>query len=223
MAMPALFLIVLGSGFSGFFRYRNDVTYLQFIGPGIVAMSLLFSAMFGGMNVLWDKQFGFLKEILVAPVSRTAIMAGKTLGTVTTSMVRGLVFLAGLMGWGLVKTDAMGLVLTLVFMILISAAFVTLGIAFASVMSDPHSFPLIMNFLIMPVFFLSGAMFPLDGLPTWLQALTYANPLTYGVDGLRFALGGPYHFSPVLNFAVLVAFWIAATLAGALLFKRMSV
>jgi len=223
MAMPALFLIVLGSGFSGFFRYRNDVTYLQFIGPGIVAMSLLFSAMFGGMNVLWDKQFGFLKEILVAPVSRTAIMAGKTLGTVTTSMFRGLVFLAGLMGWGLVKTDAMGLVLTLVFMILISAAFVTLGIAFASVMSDPHSFPLIMNFLIMPVFFLSGAMFPLDGLPTWLQALTYANPLTYGVDGLRFALGGPYHFSPVLNFAVLVAFWIAATLAGALLFKRMSV
>ena len=96
MALPLLFLVVLGSGFGGFFRYRAEVSYSQFIGPGIVGMSLLFSSMFGGLNVLWDKQFGFLKEILVAPVSRFGIMAGKTLGTVTTSMVKGIVFLMAL-------------------------------------------------------------------------------------------------------------------------------
>jgi ABC-2 type transport system permease protein len=222
MAMPALFLIVFGSGFGGFFRYRSDVSYMQFIGPGIIGMSLLFSAMFGGMNVLWDKQFGFLKEILVAPVSRIAIMAGKTLGTVTTSMLKGLVFLIGLAAWGVVRYDPMSIMITLVFMFLISAAFVSLGIAFASVMTDPHAFPLIMNFIIMPIFFLSGALFPLEGLPGWLNALTHLNPLTYGVDGLRFALGGYYQFSPLVDIVALVAFWIAATLVGAFMFTKMS-
>ena len=222
MAMPALFLVIFGSGFGGFFRYRSDVSYLDFIGPGIIGMSLLFAAMFGGMNVLWDKQFGFLKEILVAPVSRIAIMTGKTLGTVTTSMLKGLVFLAGLAAWGLVRCDPVSIALALVFMFLISAAFVSLGIAFASVMTDPHAFPLIMNFIIMPIFFLSGALFPLEGLPGWLNALTHVNPLTYGVDGLRFALGGHNQFSPLLDIAVLVAFWMAATIGGALMFTRIS-
>jgi ABC-2 type transport system permease protein len=223
MAMPALFLIVLGSGFGKVFRYRSDVSYIEFIGPGIVAMSLLFSSMFGGMNVLWDKQFGFLKEILVAPVSRIAIMAGKTLGTVTTSMVKAGVFLIALYAGGLVRCDVPGLLMALVFMFLISAAFVGLGIAFASRMTDPHGFQLIMNFLIMPVFFLSGALFPLDDIPGWLAITTRVNPLTYGVDGMRFALGAPFQFAPALNLAVLLLFWIVTTLAGALLFRKMSV
>jgi len=222
LAMPALFLTVLGSGFGGFFKYRSDVSYMAFIGPGIVAMSLLFSSMFGGMNVLWDKQFGFLKEILVAPVGRIAIMAGKTLGTVTTSMVKGLVFLAALWGGGLVNLDVQGFLITLVFMFLVSASFVSLGIAFASRMSDPHGFQLIMNFIIMPVFFLSGALFPLEGISGWLKVLIHANPLTYGVDGMRYALGGPHQFSPLFNLAVLLLFWTAATIAGGALFKRIS-
>jgi len=222
MALPALFLLVLGSGFSGVFRYRSGVSYTQFIGPGIVAMSLLFSSMFGGMNVLWDKQFGFLKEILVAPVSRIAIMAGKTLGTVTTSMIKAAVFLVFLCAGGLVGSDPWGLAITVVFMFLISGAFVSLGIAFASQMTDPHGFQLIMNFIIMPVFFLSGALFPLDGIPEWLKLLTLVNPLTYGVDGMRFALGGPHHFSPFFDLAALAAFWTVATLAGAMMFRRMS-
>lgn len=223
MAMPALFLIVLGSGFGGVFRYRSDTSYAEFIGPGIVAMSLLFSSMFGGMNVLWDKQFGFLKEILVAPVSRIAIMAGQTMGTVTTSMAKALVFLIALLVGGLVRSDLHGLCLALVFMFLISASFVSVGIAFASRMTDPHAFPLIMNFLIMPVFFLSGALFPLDRIPDWLLVTSRMNPLTYGVDGMRFALGAPYQFSPLLNLAVLLLFWIGTTVVGALLFRKMSV
>jgi len=194
---------------------------MQFIGPGVVAMSLLFSSMFGGMSVLWDRQFGFLKEILVAPVSRIGIMAGKTLGTVTTSLVKALVFLIALLAGKLVKADPAGILLAILFMFLISASFVSLGIAFAARMSDPHGFQLIMNFLIMPVFFLSGALFPLDGIPWWLRILTELNPLTYGVDGMRFALGGPHRLAPLWNLVILTGFWVVSTLAGALLFRKM--
>jgi ABC-2 type transport system permease protein len=222
LALPVLFLFVLGSGFGGFFRYRSDVSYMQFIGPGIVAMSLLFSSMFGGLSVLWDKQFGFLKEILVAPVSRIGIMAGQTLGTVTTSMLKGAIFLVALIAGGLVKVDLAGILTALVFMFLISAAFVSLGIAFAARMTDPHGFQLVMNFLIMPVFFLSGALYPIEGIPGWLSALTYANPLTYGVDGMRYALGAPHHFSPLFDFFAVSGFWAATTFAGAYLFRMMS-
>ncbi len=221
MALPVLFLVVLGSGFGGFFRYRQGVSYTQFIGPGIVGMTLLFSSMFGGLSVLWDRQFGFLKEILVAPVSRVAIMTGKTLGTVTTSLIRGLVLLFALAVARLVHVDPLGLIVTVGFMFVISVAFVALGIAVATLMSDPHGFQLIMNFLVMPVFFLSGALFPLEGLPRWLAILTRINPLTYGIDGMRYALGGPYEFSPPLDLVILALFSIAAILAGTVLFKRM--
>jgi len=221
MALPVLFLVVLGSGFGGFFQYRRDVTYMQFLGPGIVGMTLLFSSMFGGLSVLWDRQFGFLKEILVAPVSRIAIMTGKTLGTVTTSMIRALVLLIALAAAGLVRVDPIGFAETLAFMFVISAGFVALGIAAAALMTDPHGFQLIMNFLVMPVFFLSGALFPLEGLPTWLNILVKINPLTYGVDGMRYALGGPSEFSPLLDFAILTGFSVAATLVGAALFRKM--
>lgn len=221
MALPVLFLVVLGSGFGSFFQYRRDVTYMQFLGPGIVGMTLLFSSMFGGLSVLWDRQFGFLKEILVAPVSRVAIMAGKTLGTVTTSMIKGIILLLALGVGGLVQLDLSGLLVTFAFMFVISAAFVALGIAAAALMTDPHGFQLIMNLLVMPVFFLSGALFPLEGLPAWLDFLTKLNPLTYGIDGMRCALGGPHEFSPLFDFSILTLFSIAATLAGAFLFERM--
>jgi ABC-2 type transport system permease protein len=221
MAFPVLFLVVLGTGFSGFFQYRGGISYVQFIGPGIIGMTLLFSSMFGGLSVLWDRQFGFLKEILVAPVSRVSIMAGKTIGTVTTSMIKGCLLLAALAVAGLVRVDLFGILAALVFMFVISAAFVALGIAAAALMSDPHGFQLIMNFLIMPVFFLSGALFPLEGIPQWLSILTKLNPLTYGIDGLRFALGGPYEFSPLLDLAILMVFSVVATLVGAFLFERM--
>jgi ABC-2 type transport system permease protein len=221
MVLPLLFLIVLGSGFSGFFRYRDNVSYMEFVGPGIIGMQLLFTSMFGGMSVLWDRQFGFLKEILVAPVGRFGIMTGKTLGTVTTSMARALVFLIALLVGGLVKTDVTGFLLTLVFMILISASFVSLGIAFAARMDDPHGFQLIMNFVVMPIFFLSGALFPLENLPEWLTVLTRINPLTYGVDGMRYALGGHNQFSPLLNIGVLSGFWLLTSLVGTLLFEDM--
>ncbi len=194
---------------------------MEFVGPGIVGMQLLFASMFGGLSVLWDRQFGFLKEILVAPVSRFAIMIGKTVGAVTTSMVKALVFLLAIILGGLVNTSLIGFVLTLFFMLLISASFVSLGIAFAAKMEDPHGFQLIMNFIIMPIFFLSGALFPLENLPYWLNALTLLNPLTYGIDGMRFALGGHNVFSPMIDAIVLFGFWLGASLVGTVLFKTM--
>jgi ABC-2 type transport system permease protein len=221
MALPLLFLVILGAGFGNYFSYSGGVSYMSYIGPGIVGMQLLFASMFGGLSVLWDRQFGFLKEILVAPVSRLAIMAGKTLGTVTTSMLKGLVFLIALIFGGLVKADAPGLALTVAFMFLISASFVSLGIACASRMSDPHGFQLIMNFLIMPVFFLSGALYPLDNVPEWIKFLSAINPLTYGVDGMRCVLGGPCRHSVLLNLLVLSLFWVAGSVIGALLFEKM--
>ncbi|HTY24504.1 MAG TPA: ABC transporter permease [Desulfomonilaceae bacterium] len=223
MALPLLFLLVLGTGYGRYFSYRGNISYMEYIGPGIVGMSLLFSSMLGGISVLWDRQFGFLKEILVAPVNRTAIMAGKTLGTATTALIRGLVFLIALIATGLVKFDPLGIMIALVFMFLISTAFVSVGIAVAARMTDPHGFQLIMNFLTMPVFFLSGALFPLDGVPNWLMIIAHLNPLTYGVDGMRYALGGPHEFSPLVDFVVLVIFWVVTTLVGALLFRKMSV
>lgn len=221
MAFPALFLVFMGTGFKGAFRYGGNVSYAAFIGPGIIAMALLFSSMFGGLSVMWDRQFGFLKEILVAPVSRIAIMAGQTLGTVTTSMLKGVVFLVILLASGLIKPEPVGILAAFGFMFLISAAFVSVGIAVATRMRDPHGFQLVMNFLIMPVFFLSGALFPLDSLPGWLTILTHANPLTYGVDGLRFALGVPHKFSPLLSLLILVQFWAVTTVIGGFLFRRM--
>ncbi|MFC1835513.1 ABC transporter permease [Thermodesulfobacteriota bacterium] len=222
LALPLLFLIVLGSGFGGFFRYRGDVSYVQFLGPGIIAMTLLFSSMFGGLAVLWDKQFGFLKEILVAPVGRIGIMAGMMAGTVTTSMLKSSIFLVALLLWGVVTSDPLRILLAILFMVLISASFVALGIALASRMTDPHGFQLVMNFLIMPLFFLSGALYPLEDLPRWLTILTRLNPFTYGVDGLRFALGGPHQFSPWLDLFAILAFVLATTISGAFLFRTMS-
>jgi len=224
LAMPFFFLVLLGGGFSSFMNIGGQSGgYMGYIAPGIIGMILLFSSMFAGISVLWDRQFGFLKEVLVAPVSRMSIMIGKTLGAVTTSILQAFIILAALVVFGLVSPSILGFLLSLVFMFLISASFVALGIAFASRMSDAHGFQLVMNFLIMPVFFLSGALFPLQGLPAWLSTASMFDPLTYGVDGLRGSLGGISYFPMWLDFSVLFVFWIVLTVIGAHLFRKSSV
>lgn len=223
LAMPFFFLVILGSGFGPFFSSVGGGSYLELIAPGIIAMILLFSSMFAGISVLWDRQFGFMKEVLVAPVSRLSIMLGKTMGAVTTSMIQALIILSAIVAVGLVSADVLGVMLAFALMFLISASFVSLGLAFASRMSDAHGFQLVMNFLIMPTFFLSGALFPLEGLPGWLKTATLFNPLTYGVDGLRTVLGGVGHMPLVLDFFILVVFWLAMTALGAHLFRKASI
>jgi len=223
---PFFFLSFLAMGFgsaSVMPGIPQDLNYVSFLTPGIIGMTLLFSSTFAGLSVLWDREFGFLKEIMVAPVSRLSIVLGRAAGGVTTSILQAMIILISGILLGMAVPAISGLLLSLLFMILIAATFIGLGLAFASRMEDMSGFSLIMNFLIFPLFFLSGALFPLDRFPGPVRTLAYANPLTYGVDGLRYSLIGASAFSPGLDL-VLLAISCAAILGlGAYLFETSEV
>jgi ABC-2 type transport system permease protein len=167
---------------------------LQFIAPGVVGMTILFSAIFSGISLLWDRQFGFLKETLVAPVSRLQIMAGRTLGGATVALMQGTLVLAVCLIAGFRPHDLATVPLALLFMAMIAIVFAALGTAIGSSLRDMQAFQMIMNFLVTPIFFLSGALFPLAGLPAALALATQIDPLSYGIDGLRSALIGATYF-----------------------------
>lgn len=218
LAFPSLILIIIGTGLNSVFTVGR-LSYIEFLAPGMIGMVLLFSSISFGIMVIWDRQFGFLKEMLVAPISRTSIIVGKALGGVTTSMFQALLFLVVCFAIGIKFPSPLRLVLLFVVMLLISVGFVLVGIAFSSRMKDFHGFSLIMNFVIMPIFFLSGAFFPLDKLPEWLKWFVYIDPLTYGVDALRFCMVNTSTFPIWLNLLVLIVFGLVATSVGALLFR----
>ncbi|NOY87604.1 MAG: ABC transporter permease [Deltaproteobacteria bacterium] len=220
LGMPFFFLAFLGMGLQSAFAIRpGGERYLDYIAPGIVGMVLLFSSTVAGISVIWDRQFGFLKEMLVAPIPRLAIVLGRTAGGTTTASLQAILFLAISFVLGVRLPSFTGFLWTFAFMALIGISFTSLGVALASRMEDPHGFQLIFNFLIMPIFFLSGALFPITGLPVFLRLLAYANPLTYGVDGLRWALLGTSAIGPVVDLAVLGAVSAALLTLGALLFR----
>lgn len=223
LAQPVLFLVALGFGFGPIYQKAGGGNYIQFIAPGIIAMSIIFTAMFTGIEVIYDRQFGFLKETLVAPVPRWTIMLGRTFGGATVATLQGVVvfFIAVLIGF---RPENIWLApLAIIYMALIGLFFTAFGTAIASGMEDMQAFPLIINFLIMPLFFLSGALFPLSGLPGAIQKITYANPLSYGVDGIRGVLAGQMHFAFHIDFLVLFAFTAIALAAGSYLFSKIEV
>jgi ABC-2 type transport system permease protein len=221
LGQPLLFLVAMGFGFGPIYRKAGGGDYIEFLTPGIVAMSILFTAVFSGIEIIWDRQFGFLKETLVAPVPRLAIMAGRALGGATVAVAQGIIVFFCSLAVGFRPGSAAGLALALVFMLLIALVFAGVGTAIASVLDDMHGFQLIMNFLVMPIFFFSGAMFPLDGLPGPLRWLAAANPLSYGVDGLHGALAGVYRYGPASDLAALAATAALTLGAGSWLFSRM--
>ncbi len=226
LAMPLFFLAFLGLGLNPLVNIPGlpaGATYLDFLAPGIVAMALLFSSMFAGVSILWDRQFGFLKEIMVAPVSRTSIVFGRMFAGMTNGVIQAFFILGISVLMGVQITSIPGVLTSVVFIMLISMSFVGIGISFASVMEDMHGFQLIMNFLIMPTFLLSGALFPLDNLPTWLAALSYLNPLSYGVDGLRGLITGISHLPALLDFGILAGFCVAIIVLARYLFNRTEV
>jgi len=222
LGMPFFFMLVLGGGFGGRFDV-GGVNYREFLMPGIVGMVLLFSSVFSGISVIWDRQFGFLKEMLVAPISRTSIIFGRTLGGMTTSIMQAIIMLVLSILLGVKLGGITGFLSSLFFMALISASFVAVGIAFASRMTDMQGFQLIMNFLIMPIFFLSGAVYPLDGLPNWLSVLTYLDPLTYGIDALRHTLIGLGQIPLWIDTAVLIGFCVVAISVGTYMFRKATI
>lgn len=220
LGQPLLFLFALGFGFGPVFERAGEGDYVQFLVPGIIAMSTLFTSMFNGIEIIWDRQFGFLKETLVAPVSRVTIMFGRTLGGASVAIVQGLIvlFIAVLAGFRF--ASPLSLPTALLFMFLIATLFTALGTAIASLLEDMHGFQLIMNFLVMPLFFLSGALFPIHNLPPAVGVLVRLNPLTYGVDGLRGALTGVYQIGFITNFNVLTISMLVLVAIGAYLFTR---
>ncbi len=224
LGMPMFFLLVLGFGLNSVVVLPGmEQGYIGFIIPGIVSMSVLFTSVFSGIQIIWDKQFGFLKETLVAPVSRLEIMLGQTLGGASTAVIQGVIILALSGVMGLKNVTIPGLAIAFVFMALIGISFTAFGIAIASRMEDMHGFQLIMNFVIFPIFGLSGALFPIDSLPETIRSLTLLDPLTYGVEGIRYGLLGTSQIDPLVSFVVLSAYTIVMIFIGAYLFRKISI
>jgi ABC-2 type transport system permease protein len=181
---------------------------------------VLFTAMFSGIAMLWDRQFGFLKETLVAPVPRIAIMTGRTLGGATVAVLQGtLIFVVTLIA-GFRPVSVLAVPLAFLVIALIAVIFSALATAIGSSLTQMQGFQMVMNFLVMPLFFLSGAIYPLDGLPKVLAALTRIDPLTYGVDGVRGLLIGRTHFGVGVDIAVLLGVGILFVVAGAWRFSK---
>jgi ABC-2 type transport system permease protein len=219
---PLFLLAFLGTGFSGAILpgIPSTINYLQFLTPGIIGMTMIFTSMFTGLSVLWDRRYGFLKEILVTPVSRVTIVLGRIAGGMTTSIFEGVSILVISMVIGFRFSGVLNILLTIIYMLLISISFIGLGLAIASKLKDEQGFGLIMNFIVFPILFLSGAFYPIDNLPLAIRALSYLNPLTYGVDGLRGSLIGVSYLPPILNLTILTGFCIGIVLLGAYLFER---
>jgi ABC-2 type transport system permease protein len=223
LGQPLLYLLVLGFGLGPVFERAGQGSYLQFVAPGVIGMSILFSSIFSGIGLLWDRQFGFLKETLVAPVPRLHIMVGRTLGGATVSTLQGLLVLIVCLVAGFRPTHPSLLPLALVYMALICIVFAALGTVIGSTLQNMQGFQLIMNFLVMPIFFLSGALFPLSNLPTALTIATRVDPLTYGIDGLRHSLIGLATFSTATNVGVLSIVAASFLALGAYSFSKIQI
>ncbi|MEE8353857.1 MAG: ABC transporter permease [Dehalococcoidales bacterium] len=189
-AMPLMFLVIFGAGFS---QMIGDLTpgvdFIQFMYPGIIAMTVLMGSLMSGLSVVWDREFGFLKEVLVAPLSRAGIVLGKTVGTAVISLGQGLIMLvlAPVIG---VTVDGMLVLKLIPLLIIVSMCMSGFGILLASRMRSMQGFQLLTQIILMPLVFLSGVFFPVNNVPTWLEVISKINPLTYGVDAIRQAFLG---------------------------------
>ena len=188
-AQPLLFLVIFGTGLASALRgagggFGAGVGYQQFIYPGVISLAVLFTSVFSAVSIIWDREFGFLKEMLVAPIDRSAVAVGKTLGGATQALFQGLILLllAPLVGVALTPLSILELA-ALIFCL--AFALTALGVAVASRMRSTQGFQFVMNFLVQPAFFLSGALFPIVGLPGWMTVLTRFDPAAYGVDPIR--------------------------------------
>ncbi len=223
LGQPVLYLLAMGYGLGPVFQRAGEGNYLQFLAPGVIAMTILFSAIFTGMEVIWDRNFGFLKETLVAPVSRAQIMLGRTLGGATVATLQGLIVFVLSLIFGFRPENWSAMPAALLSMFLIAFLFTALGTAMAARLEDMQAFQLIMNFLVMPLFFLSGSLFPLRNLPPALAFITRIDPLTYGVDALRSTLIGTSHFSLALDLGVLTGVSLVILGLGSWQFQRVEV
>jgi ABC-2 type transport system permease protein len=223
LGQPLLYLLALGFGLGPVFQRAGNGSYLQFMAPGVIGMTVLFSSIFSGLGLLWDRQFGFLKETLVAPVPRLQIMIGRTLGGATVAVMQGLLVSVVCVIAGFRPVNLATVPLALVFMILIAVVFSALGVAIGSSLQDMQGMQLIMNFLVLPIFFLSGALFPLTGLPRVMTWVTSVDPLSYGIDGMRSVLLGRAHYGAVIDLQVLLSVACVLLVFGAYRFSKIEI
>lgn len=191
---PILWLIIMGNGLRPAMQQGLGIEYTQFIFPGVLGMTLIFSAIQSATSIIWDREFGFLREVMVAPITRGSIVLGKALGGSTQATVQGMITLlfAPLVG---IYPSPLQILRIILLMFLIAFSLTSLGILIASRMTSFEGFGAISNFVVMPMYFLSGSIYPLSGLPLWLKTLTLINPLSYGVDVMRGEIIHLYHFS----------------------------
>ncbi len=223
LGQPLLFLLALGYGFGPVFQKAGQGSYIQFLAPGVIGMGIIFTAIFSGIEIIWDRQFGFLKETLVAPVSRFNIMLGRTMGGATVATFQGIIvfILALLAGFRPISWVMAPLIIPVMF--LVALLFTALGTAIASRLEDMQGFQLIMNFLVMPLFFLSGSLFPLSGLPAAILIVAKADPLSYGIDSFRGILLNSSHFGLSHDLAILTVVTFLFIWVGSYLFSKIQV
>ena len=221
---PILWLVAFGSGIGASVSLQDPIYkgsgYQAFIYPGVLSMSLLMTSIFYGVYIIWDRKLDFLKEVLVAPVSRSSVFIGKMLGGCTDVMLQSLILLILGVLIGMPITP-LAFLYSLLILFLISVAMVSLGLVMGSNLTNQEAFGLVMNFVVWPLFFFSGALFPVSNLPSWLLVITQVNPLTYGVDLLRGAILGVQEFSTLKDFSVLIAFSVVMMWIGVISFGRM--
>lgn len=225
---PLLWLLIIGGGLGSAISF-GAINYQTFIFPGVLIQSALFSSVFFGVYIVWDKKIDFLKEVLVAPMSRTSVFIGKVIGGSTDTIIQIAILLV--IGYIFVSTGIMtglyfnpiSIIISLAFLLVTIAGMVSIGLIIGSQMESPEGFQLIGSFLIFPLFFLSGALFPISNLPSWLAPLVFVNPITYSVDGIRGTLVGISNFNISFDFAIISIFSAIMILIGSYAFKKMKI
>jgi len=225
---PLLWLLIIGGGLGSAISF-GGINYQTFIYPGVLIQTSLFSSVFFGVYIVWDKKIDFLKEVLVAPMSRTSVFIGKVIGGSTDTIIQtsllliiGYIFVYSGIMTGL-NFNITSILITLAFLLVTIAGMVSVGLIIGSQMESPEGFQLIGSFLIFPLFFLSGALFPINNLPPWLAPFVFVNPITYSIDGLRGVLIGINQFNIALDFSLISLFSIIMFLIGSYAFKKMKI
>lgn len=219
---PLLWLFVMGNGFGSATTLTNltPMEYQKFLFPGILCMSVIFSAVFFGSYIIWDRKFDFLKSVMVAPVSRGMIFTGKVLGGMTNSLIQVSILLVVGFVIGIHFTP-FEIIESVIVILFLSFALTSLGLAIGSYMTSLEGFQMIVSFVVFPLFFLSGALFPLDKLPSWLSLLTTIDPATYSVDALRNIILGVGSKSLSYDILILILYTLGLGILGTLSFRRM--
>lgn len=223
IVQPLIYLLALGYGLNAMFINSGNGSYLQFIVPGIIVQTILFTSMFWGANIIWDKQFGFLKETLVAPVSRMQIMIGSAMGGVTISLLQGITLFAMSVLFGFRPYNWFYVPITIGFMALLSSSIVGFSAGIGAIMDDMNGFVAVNNFLLIPLFFLSSALFPLDKVPEAIKIIASFNPISYAVDAIRFTLIHQSHFGIFTDLSVMLCTLLALIIFGAYRFRKIEV